>query len=39
VGGIVKKAKERGFKDMCKTCAAHNKKVEKPAKKATTKKK
>jgi hypothetical protein len=39
VGGIVNKVKERGLKAMCKTCAAHAKKAEKPAKKAGAKKK
>jgi hypothetical protein len=29
----------KGFKAMCKTCAAHAKKAEKPAKKAGAKKK
>ena len=38
-GGIVKEGKGEGFKAMCKTCAAHAKKADKPAKKATTKKK
>lgn len=36
--GILKKAKERWFKAMCKTCAAHNKKAVKSAKKAGKKK-
>ncbi|MGB8707351.1 MAG: hypothetical protein WCD72_05295 [Dehalococcoidia bacterium] len=41
-GAIVNKkvlSKRRGFKAMCKTCAAHAKKAEKPAKKAGAKKK
>jgi hypothetical protein len=41
-GDIVKKkvsGRRKGFKAMCKTCAAHAKKADKPAKKAGAKKK
>jgi hypothetical protein len=38
-GWYSKEGKGKGFKDMCKTCAAHAKKAEKPAKKAGAKKK
>ena len=38
-GWYSKEGKGKGFKVMCKTCAAHAKKAGKPAKKATTKKK
>jgi hypothetical protein len=32
-------SRRKGFKAMCKTCAAHAKKAEKPVKKAGAKKK
>jgi hypothetical protein len=38
-GWYSEKGKGKGFKAMCKTCAAHAKKAEKPAKKAGAKKK